>query len=90
MLNMCTLWKHPHLEFLPPIGLSAVCRSIGNAERAFKYYAEIKADPTMQLDGMVHGAVIAACAEAMQREISVVHERKDQYVLLERAFQVTF
>ena len=67
---------------------SSVCRSIGSAERAFKYYSDIKTDPSMVLDGKAHGAVVAACAEAMQREISVVHERKDQYVLLERAFQV--
>ena len=31
---------------------------------------------------------MAACAEAMLRELSVVHERKDQYVLMERAFQL--
>ena len=42
----------------------------------------------MHPDAMAYGAVVAACAEAMQREISVVHERKDMYVLLERAFQV--
>ena len=65
-----------------------MCRSIGSTERAFKYYSDMKADPTMKLDAMAHGAIVAACAEAMQREISVVHERKDQYVLLERAFQV--
>ena len=42
----------------------------------------------MQLDAMAYGAMVAACGEAMQREVSVVHERKDMYVLLERAFQV--
>ena len=72
----------------PPLPSPSVCRSIGSAERAFKYYGDIKVDPGMQLDGIAHGALVAACAEAMQREISVVHERKDQYVLLERAFQV--
>ncbi|GAX74542.1 hypothetical protein CEUSTIGMA_g1991.t1 [Chlamydomonas eustigma] len=65
-----------------------VCRSVGSAERAFKVYQEIKADPSMKLDAKAYGSLIAATAEAMQREISVVHERKDQYVLLERAFQV--
>ena len=81
ILHKCTLMPAP---CSPP----SVCRSIGSAERAFKYYGDIKADPSMQLDGIAHGALVAACAEAMQREISVVHERKDQYVLLERAFQV--
>jgi hypothetical protein len=61
---------------------------VGNAERAFKVYQEMKTDPSLKLDGMGYGALVAATAEAMQREISVVHERKDQYVLLERAFQV--
>lgn len=65
-----------------------VCASIGNAERAFKYFADIKAEYPLQVDGKVYGSLIAACAEAMLREMSVVHERKDQYVLLERAFQV--
>jgi pentatricopeptide repeat protein len=69
----------------PPPSLRTVCKSIGSAERAFKYFADMKAD-NMKLDGQVYGALVAACAEAMQREVSVVHERKDQYVLLERAF----
>lgn len=42
----------------------------------------------MQLDAHVYGTLVAACAEAMQRELSVAHERKDQYVLLERALNL--
>jgi pentatricopeptide repeat protein len=65
-----------------------VCASVGNAERAFKFFADIKQEYPQQVDGRVYGSVVAACAEAMLREVSVIHERKDQYVLLERAFQV--
>lgn len=65
-----------------------VCASVGNAERAFKFFSDVKQEFPQQVDGKVYGSVVAACAEAMLREVSVVHERKDQYVLLERAFQV--
>ena len=65
-----------------------VCASVGNAEKAFKFFSDIKKEYPQQVDGRVYGSVVAACAEAMLREMSVVHERKDQYVLLERAFQV--
>lgn len=65
-----------------------VCASVGNAEKAFKYFSDIKETFPDKVDGRVYGSIVAACAEAMLREVSVVHERKDQYVLLERAFQV--
>ncbi len=66
---------------------SAVCRSIGSADRAFKVLSEIKRRGFAP-DGKTYGALVASCAEAMLREMSVVHERKDQYVLMERGFQV--
>lgn len=38
-------------------------------------------------DAFVYCMLIATCAEAMKRDLEVALERKEQYVLLERAFQ---
>ncbi|KXZ51095.1 hypothetical protein GPECTOR_14g78 [Gonium pectorale] len=65
--------------------LIKVCKSVGNVDKAYRVYLEMRA-ARLTIDGHVFGALIATCAEAMKRDLTVVHERKDQYVLLERAF----
>jgi len=64
-----------------------MCAATGSADLAFRYFAEMRA-AEISLDAHVYGALVSACAEAMQRELSVAHERKDQYVLLERAMNL--
>ena len=60
---------------------------MGNTDRAWRTFNEMK-QRKLPLDSHVYGVVISTFAEAMQRELTVVHERKEQFVLLERAFQV--
>ncbi|KAG2495157.1 hypothetical protein HYH03_006765 [Edaphochlamys debaryana] len=66
--------------------LIKVCKAVGNVDKAYRVYLEMR-QARIRMDGHVYGALIASCAEAMKRDLTVVHERKDQYVLLERAFQ---
>eukprot|EP00198_Chlamydomonas_reinhardtii_P001964 XP_001691300.1 protein with PPR repeats [Chlamydomonas reinhardtii] len=66
--------------------LIKVCKAVGNVDKAYRVYLEMRA-AQLRIDSHVYGALIATCAEAMKRDLTVVHERKDQYVLLERAFQ---
>ncbi|KAJ9522973.1 hypothetical protein QJQ45_023772, partial [Haematococcus lacustris] len=61
-----------------------VCKSVGQADKAYQVYLDIKRRH-LPVDAHVLGALVAAFAEAMRRELTVVHERRDQYVLLERA-----
>eukprot|EP00798_Chlamydomonas_sp_ICE-L_P004336 gene4336-14449_t len=75
----------PDTKFLTT--LIKVWKSVGKAEMAFKVYLDMKAKK-LRLDAPVYGALVSAFAEAMSRELRVVHERKDQYVLLERATQI--
>ena len=67
--------------------MPSVCKSVGNVDRAYRLFLEIKAMPGAKLDAFVYGILIATCAEAMKRDLAVAHERKEQYVLLEKAFQ---
>lgn len=63
-----------------------MCKSVGNVDKAYRVYLELKG-ARVPVDSHVVGALIATCAEAMKRDLTVVHERKEQFVLLERAFQ---
>jgi len=64
-----------------------VCRSVGQATKAYSVFLDMKR-MKLPLDAHVYGALLACFSEAMQREPKVAHERKDQYVLLEKAFSV--
>ncbi|GLC36947.1 hypothetical protein PLESTB_000175400 [Pleodorina starrii] len=66
--------------------LIKVCKAVGNVDRAYRVYLDMRS-AGLRIDAHVYGALIATCAEAMKRDLTVMHERKDQYVLLERAFQ---
>ncbi|GFR52105.1 hypothetical protein Agub_g14618 [Astrephomene gubernaculifera] len=66
--------------------LMKVCKSVGNVDKAYRIFLELRS-ARYTIDSHVYGTLIATCAEAMKRDLTVVHERKDQYVLLERAFQ---
>ncbi|GLI62167.1 hypothetical protein VaNZ11_004747 [Volvox africanus] len=66
--------------------LIKVCKAVGNVDKAYRVYLDMRA-AGLRVDSHVYGALIATCAEAMKRDLTVMHERKDQYVLLERAFQ---
>ncbi|EFJ49645.1 hypothetical protein VOLCADRAFT_104228 [Volvox carteri f. nagariensis] len=75
----------------PPMAIFAlhinpVCKAVGNVDKAHRVYLDMRAGGH-RIDSHVYGALIATCAEAMKRDLTVMHERKDQYVLLERAFQ---
>lgn len=65
----------------------AVCMSVGNADKAYDIFMDMRRR-SMSMDAHVYGALIATFAEAMKREETVVHERKEQFVLLERAFVI--
>ncbi len=69
-----------------PSHVPAVCKSVGNVDKAYRVYLELKGS-RVPVDSHVVGVLIATCAEAMKRDLTVVHERKEQFVLLERAFQ---
>ncbi|MEW5313850.1 MAG: hypothetical protein WDW38_005383 [Sanguina aurantia] len=66
--------------------LIKVSKSCGDLKYAVRIFEEIKARK-LTLDSHVYGALVSAYAEAMTRNVSVAHERKEQYLLLERAFQ---
>lgn len=66
--------------------MPAVCKSVGNVDKAYRIFLDMK-QQRMHIDCYVYGVLIATCAEAMKRDLTVAHERKEQYVLLERAFQ---
>lgn len=46
-------------------------------DKAYRVYLEMRA-AQLRIDSHVYGALIATCAEAMKRDLTVVHERKDQ------------
>jgi pentatricopeptide repeat protein len=64
--------------------VAAVCKSVGNTEKAYSTFLEMR-DSGMQLEARVYGALIASFAEAMKRELNVVHKRKEQFLLLQQA-----
>jgi pentatricopeptide repeat protein len=72
--------------------ITAATRDL-NLTAAFKYYADARAaaaaappgTDAARLDGWVHGALVAACAAGIK---AAAHDRKEQLVLLERAFGV--
>lgn len=74
------------LSFAPALSVCAVAKNCGDLKHAVSVFEEIK-ERQLPLDSHVYGALISAFAEAMTRNVSVVHERKEQYVLLERSFQ---
>jgi hypothetical protein len=55
----------------------AVCKAVGNVDKAYRVYLDMRA-ARLSIDGHVYGLLIATCAEAMKRDLTVVHERKDQ------------
>jgi pentatricopeptide repeat protein len=61
-----------------------VCKSVGDADKAYNVYLDLKRQ-ALPLDAHVFAAVISAFAEGMRRELEATRERKEQYVLLERA-----
>lgn len=67
----------------------AVCKSVGNVDRAYRIFQDVKLLPgnSGKPDAYVYCMLIATCAEAMKRDLEVALERKEQFVLLERAFQ---
>lgn len=78
---------------------SAVCAATGDHSQAFAVFNKAKAAQQQlqqeaaaagkaaeqQLDGHIYGALIAACAQGIKARSS---DRKDQLVILDRAFQV--
>lgn len=67
--------------------LILACAAGGSLDRAFRFYHELK-NGAKKPDAKVFGALISSCAEAMRSDTRVVKDRKEQLVLLERAFQV--
>ncbi|KAI3428088.1 hypothetical protein D9Q98_006471 [Chlorella vulgaris] len=65
--------------------LISACASAGDAEKAFLLYGQMKADG-VAIDKMVYSSVVHACAAEIQRLPQ--SERRQQLVLLERAFQL--
>ena len=63
-----------------------MCKSVGQAEKAYGIFLEIRRQ-SLPMDAYVYGALISAFSEATQT-LNSAHERKEQFVLMERAFAV--
>lgn len=78
--------KCTSFSLAPSLSVCTVAKNCGDLKHAVSVFEEIK-ERKLPLDSHVYGALISAFAEAMTRNVSVAHERKEQYVLLERSFQ---
>lgn len=67
--------------------LISVCSSVGNVDRALRLFQDLKL-AKQRPDSQAYGALFAAFANAIERDIRVNSDKREQLVLLERAFHM--